>query len=74
MSDLPHIQHDIERYRALVSRTVDALGDEIKASLWLSLPNEELHGQTPLQAVEASGYDMTVLEPMLTRMEHGVYY
>jgi uncharacterized protein (DUF2384 family) len=53
---------------------VDAFGDEIKASLWLSLPNEELHGQTPLQAVEKSGYDMKVLEPMLTRMEHGVYY
>jgi len=74
MSNPPRTQLDIERYRVLVSRTVDAFGDEIKASLWLSLPNEELHGQTPLQAVEKSGYDMKVLEPMLTRMEHGVYY
>jgi uncharacterized protein (DUF2384 family) len=62
------------RYRALVSRTVDAFGDEVKASRWLSMPNQDLNGQTPLQAVQTSGYDMQVLEPILTRIEHGVYY
>jgi uncharacterized protein (DUF2384 family) len=66
--------HEIVRYRALVSRTVDAFGDEIKASRWLSMPNRDLGGQTPLQAVQGSGYDMQVLEPILTRIEHGVDY
>ncbi len=66
--------HDLQRYRALVSRTVDAFGDEIKASRWLSLPNRDLAGQTPLQAAQANGYDMQVLEPILTRIEHGIDY
>jgi uncharacterized protein (DUF2384 family) len=66
--------HEITRYRALVSRAVDAFGDEIKASRWLSIPNRDLDGQTPLQAVQKSDYDMQVLEPILTRIEHGVDY
>lgn len=57
-------QHEMARYRALVSRTVEAFGDEIKASRWLSMPNQDLSGQTPLQAVQTSGYDMQVLEPL----------
>jgi uncharacterized protein (DUF2384 family) len=61
-------------YRALVSRAVEAFGDEIKASRWLSIPNKDLEGQTPLQAVQKSGYDMQVLEPILARVEHGVDY
>ena len=65
---------EMMRYQALVSRTVDAFGDEIKASRWLSLPNRDLSGQTPLQAVQSSGYDLHVLEPILTRIEHGVDY
>jgi uncharacterized protein (DUF2384 family) len=68
----PH--HEMVRYRALVSRAVDAFGDEIKASRWLSMPNQDLSGQTPLQAVQTSGYDMQVLEPIFTRIEHGVDY
>ena len=32
----------IVSYRALVSRVVDAFGDEVKASRWLSLPNRDL--------------------------------
>jgi uncharacterized protein (DUF2384 family) len=65
---------EIVRYQALVSRAVDAFGDEIKASQWLSLPNRDLNGQTPLQAVQGNGYDIQVLEPILTRIEHGVDY
>jgi uncharacterized protein (DUF2384 family) len=65
---------EITRYRALVVRVVDAFGDEIKASRWLSIPNRDLDGQTPLQAVQNSGYDLHVLEPILTRIEHGVDY
>jgi uncharacterized protein (DUF2384 family) len=62
------------RYRALVSRVVDAFGDEIKASRWLSIPSPDLGGETPLQAVQSSGYDMKILEPILTRIEHGIDY
>ncbi len=62
------------RYRALVSRVVDAFGDEVKASRWLSLPNRDLNGQTPLQAVQSCGYDLQLIEPILTRIEHGVDY
>ena len=65
---------EIVRYQALVSRVVDAFGDEIKASRWLSLPNRDLNGQTPLRVVQESGYDMQALEPILTRIEHGVDY
>ena len=65
---------DLASYRALVSRTVGAFGDEIKASRWLSLPNRDLGGKTPVQAAQSSGYDMRVLEPLLTRIEHGVDY
>jgi uncharacterized protein (DUF2384 family) len=61
-------------YRALVARTVEAFGDEIKASKWLSLPNKDLKGMTPLQLVEASGYSIESLEPILTRIEHGIYF
>lgn len=59
-------------YRALVARTVEAFGDEIKASKWLSLPNKDLNGLTPLQLAQANGYSTQSLEPILTRIEHGI--
>jgi len=59
-------------YRALVARTVEAFGDEIKASKWLSLPNKDLKGMTPLQLAQANGYSTQSLEPILTRIEHGI--
>lgn len=65
---------EIARYKTLVSRVVDAFGDEIKASQWLSQPNPELDGQTPLQVVQGSGYDIHLLEPVLIRIEHGIDY
>lgn len=46
---------ELARYRMLVSRVVDAFGDEIKASRWLSMPNRDLSGQTPLQLVQRCG-------------------
>ena len=67
-------ESNLLRYRGLVARAVEAFGDEIKASRWLSLPNRDLNGQTPIQAVQANGYDVQVLEPILTRIEHGVDY
>jgi uncharacterized protein (DUF2384 family) len=68
------LSREMTRYRALVSRTVDVFGDEVKASRWLSLPNRDLGGKTPLQAVQNSGYDIQVLEPILIRIEHGIDY
>jgi len=65
---------DLANYRKLVDRVVDAFGDEIKASRWLSLPNSELNGETPLQIAQRNGYDPQVLEPILTRIEHGIYF
>jgi len=64
----------MKRYRMLVARTVDAFGDEIKASSWLSLPNRDLDGQTPLQVAQKDGYSLRAIEPLLTRIENGVYY
>jgi uncharacterized protein (DUF2384 family) len=61
-------------YRALVARTVEAFGDEIKASKWLSLPNKDLKGLTPLQLAQASDYSIESIEPILTRIEHGIYF
>jgi uncharacterized protein (DUF2384 family) len=61
-------------YRALIDRTVDVFGDEIKASRWLSLPNRDFDGQTPLQVAQKNGYDLQAIEPILIRIEHGVYY
>ncbi len=68
------VMQRMESYRALVSRVVGAFGDEIKASRWLSQPNADLGGQTPLQALQTSGYNFQVLEPILIRIEHGVDY
>jgi hypothetical protein len=65
---------EMMRYRALIDRTVDVFGDEIKASRWLSLPNQDLDGQTPLQVAQKNGYDLQAIEPILFRIEHGVYY
>jgi len=59
-------------YRVLVARTVEAFGDEIKASRWLSLPNKDLKGLTPLEIAQSSGYSTERLEPILTRIEHGI--
>jgi uncharacterized protein (DUF2384 family) len=64
----------LANYRALVARTVEAFGDEIKASKWLSLPNKDLKGLTPLQLAQANGYSTQSLEPILTRIEHGIYF
>lgn len=62
----------MQRYRSLIARTVDAFGDEIKASRWLSLPNRDFGGQTPIQVAQKDGYDLRTIEPFLIRIEHGV--
>jgi len=64
--------HELTNYKKLVERVSDAFGDEIKASRWLSRPNPDLDGQTPLQLASKNGYEAQFLEPILTRIEHGI--
>jgi uncharacterized protein (DUF2384 family) len=68
----PASLRELLNYRKLVARTVDAFGDEVKASMWLSMPNPFLDGETPLRAAQRDGYNFLILEPILTRMEHGI--
>jgi hypothetical protein len=62
----------LKNYRNLASRVTDVFGDEIRASRWLSKANEDLEGKTPLQIAEEHDYRVSVLEPVLNRIEHGV--
>lgn len=69
----------LTNYRTLVDRAVAAFGDEVKASKWLSMPNDELlQNQTPLEYAQRVGYDSVALydifEPMFVRIEHGIYF
>lgn len=66
--------HEMACYRMLIERAVDAFGDEVKASRWLSLPNKDFNGQTPLQAAQKKGYDLQAIDPILSRIEHGVEF
>lgn len=68
----PAAQEELANYEQLVARAVDVFGDEIKASKWLSLPNAELNGDTPLQVAQRNGYNGQVLEPIFTRIEYGI--
>ncbi len=64
---------DFSNYNRLVARVVDAFGDEVKASRWLSLPNAELEGASPLEVAEKDGYRGETVEPILIRIQHGIY-
>lgn len=64
---------ELVNYRTLVARVVDTFGDEQKASVWLSTPNRSLNGETPLHVAQGAGYEPRILEPILTRIEHGIY-
>jgi uncharacterized protein (DUF2384 family) len=64
---------ELANYRTLVARVVDAFGDEQKASVWLSTPNASLNGEIPLRVAQKAGYESFSLEPILTRIEHGIY-
>ena len=60
------------RYRQLVDRVTDAFGDAIVASRWLSTPSVDFNSQPPLEIAKRNGYDVSILEPVLIRIEHGV--
>jgi uncharacterized protein (DUF2384 family) len=68
------LAQEFANYRRLVERVGDVFGDATKASLWLSMPNADLGGETPLQRAEKDGYSGQSLEPILVRIEHGIYY
>jgi hypothetical protein len=63
---------ELANYQRLVARTVDVFGDELKASRWLSLPSPDFDGAAPLQYAQGHAYDPQALEPVLTRIEHGI--
>jgi uncharacterized protein (DUF2384 family) len=71
---VPGPAEQLANYSRLVARVVDAFGDELKASRWLSLPNADLGGETPLQTAERDNYQGRAIEPLLIRIEHGIYY
>jgi uncharacterized protein (DUF2384 family) len=61
-----------ERYKSLVSRVTDVFGDKVVASRWLSTPSADFASQPPIEFARANGYEVSVLEPVLIRIEHGV--
>ena len=62
----------LANYQRLVARAVDVFGDELKASRWLSLPSPDFDGVAPLQFAQKHAYDPLALEPVFTRIEHGI--
>ena len=62
-----------DNYNALVERVREVFGDDLKASNWLSKPNKNLGGRTPLEEARAQDYNVRALEPMLIAIEHGIY-
>jgi uncharacterized protein (DUF2384 family) len=63
---------NLANYEKLVARVSDVFGSEIRASRWLSRPNPELNGESPIQVAIRDRYELRSLEPILTRMEHGI--
>jgi uncharacterized protein (DUF2384 family) len=61
-----------ERYKSLVARVTDVFGDKVVASRWLSTPSADFASQPPIEFARTKGYDVSVLEPVLIRIEHGV--
>ena len=66
-------QGNYRNYQNLVARAVEVFGDELKASRWLSLPNPFLNGETPLETARKDNYRIDKIDPILIRIEHGIY-
>ncbi len=68
----------LKSYRALVARTIDVFGDQIKASLWLSSPSPDFGGKAPLQIAQMVDYSPAeidrLFEPVFVRIEEGIYW
>lgn len=72
VSEEPNTDLLYERYTSLVARVTDVFGDKVVASRWLSTPSADFASQPPIEFARANGYDVSVLEPILIRIEHGV--
>jgi len=68
------VEQHFSNYSKLVDRVVDVFGDEIAASKWLSTPNADFDQKSPLQVARDDAYQTTSLEPVLIKIEHGVYF
>lgn len=54
------------------SNAIAVFGDQQKAAAWLRRPNRVLPQKTPLDLL-ATESEARLVEPVLARMEHGVY-
>ena len=55
----------------MIAHAFAVFGDENKASHWLSTPLQLLGGRSPVQAL-ADGGDISVVDRILTRIEHNI--
>jgi len=73
----PRIKAEYANYQALVERTIDVFGSEVKASRWLSMPSVDLGGKIPLQVAQSVSYSASeierIFEPIFVQIEHGIY-
>jgi putative toxin-antitoxin system antitoxin component (TIGR02293 family) len=53
-------------------RAIEALGDAVKAHVWLRTPNRALNGEEPMSLLETD-IGARLVERTLGRIEHGVY-
>ncbi len=60
-------------YQRLLERVIDVFEDDILANQWLSEPSRALNGQTPFEIARGDDYLLDKLEPLLVRLEHGIY-
>ncbi len=71
-SDANGTEQKFANYTDLVERVREVFGDDLKASTWLSVANDDFGGKTPLQAAYEANYNVIALEPVLIRIEHGI--
>jgi len=64
-------QTDRSRQTSVIAHAFAVFGDENKASHWLSTPLQLLGGRSPVQAL-ADGGDISVVDRILTRIEHNI--
>ena len=70
-------RQEYSNYRALVERSIEVFGDDLKAALWLSTPSIDLDGKVPMQVAQELRYSGSeldrIFEPIFIRIEHGIY-
>lgn len=67
-------RRDFKNYQQLVQRAVDVFGSELKASTWLSTPQNDLNGEVPLELARRQHYEPAVFDEFFGRVEHGIYF